>query len=205
MRACLIVLLTALTLVAQAAGTVPGKGKLFRWVDAQGKVHFGDRIPPEYAKQEQEKLDTQGRVLGVKPRQLTAAELAAAQLAEEEQKKQAAKAKEQQAHDRSLLLTYNSVADLQLVRDQRLAIYDQRILLAEKAAADIETDLGKSKAARQAQAGKADPAMDKRIQMQERALVQNLNTVESLKKQRSEAELALTADIERFKQLRAGQ
>jgi len=36
---------TAIALIAVAAGGVQADGKVYRWVDEAGKVHFGDRAP----------------------------------------------------------------------------------------------------------------------------------------------------------------
>src|SRR3954447_18581929 len=35
-------------------------GETYRWTDEQGVVHYGDRIPPQYAQQERSVLNSQG-------------------------------------------------------------------------------------------------------------------------------------------------
>src|SRR5215510_1919751 len=35
----------------------------YRWTDEQGVVHYGDRIPPQYAQKEQALLNSQGVVV----------------------------------------------------------------------------------------------------------------------------------------------
>ena len=44
-------LLLPVLLLALAAGSAAGeeKQKLYRWVDKQGQVHYGDSVPAEYA------------------------------------------------------------------------------------------------------------------------------------------------------------
>ncbi len=50
--ATLLMLLLALT----GAEPVPA-GKLYKWVDEKGQVHYGDNIPPEYAEQGRSELN----------------------------------------------------------------------------------------------------------------------------------------------------
>ncbi len=69
--------------------------EVFRWVDKDGNVHFGDSPPPEYANQMFEDRF---------PQQTIEDEAAA----------------KQAQQDRILLQTYLSVADIEAVRDERL-------------------------------------------------------------------------------------
>jgi len=50
------------TLLAAAAlsTSVVSAQRLYRWVDENGNVHFGDRIPPEYADRDRSVLNSQG-------------------------------------------------------------------------------------------------------------------------------------------------
>jgi len=51
-----------LLLVALAVCTTIAQAELYTWVDKNGKKHYGDKIPPEYAKQatavEQKKINS---------------------------------------------------------------------------------------------------------------------------------------------------
>ena len=55
---------------------------LYKWVDEQGVTHYGDHIPPEYAAQEQQVINSQGVEISRLEAQKTPEQLAA-----EEQKK----------------------------------------------------------------------------------------------------------------------
>ena len=62
------VLLPALML-ALLAGVATGAAtntqqKLYRWVDKNGQVHYGDSIPPEYAEQDRDVLNRHGIPVG---------------------------------------------------------------------------------------------------------------------------------------------
>ncbi len=103
-------------LLAGADGARADAGRrLYKWVDAQGVTHYGDRIPPEYAAQEQHIYNAQGVEIERREAQKTAEQLAA-----EEQKRKLAE--EMQNRDRNLLNTYVSQPEIERLRDQRLAL-----------------------------------------------------------------------------------
>jgi hypothetical protein len=84
-------LLFSLTLVALLALT--GAGKVFKWIDKDGNIHYGDSVPPEYADQ----VFGKGEV--------------------DDEDLDKARRDEQ---DRILLKTYLSVEDIERVRDRRV-------------------------------------------------------------------------------------
>jgi hypothetical protein len=89
--------------------------KLYKWVDQQGLVHYGDSVPPEYAAQEQDIINAEGVAIAHVDAQKTAEQLAA-----EDKKK--ADAEAQRHRDQNLLNTYVSVQEIERLRDQRLAL-----------------------------------------------------------------------------------
>lgn len=106
---------------AGASAQTPTSGKAaFRWVDDKGVVHYGDRIPPEYAKRERSVLNNQGVEVAHLPAQRTPEQLAQDERNAEVQRKQ-------YQHDTFLLSTYQSVRDVEQLRDTRLQqLTDQR-------------------------------------------------------------------------------
>ncbi len=116
---CAILLLATSVFTAAATSSSNGR-KLYKWVDEQGMVHYGDHIPPEYAGQEQHIINSQG----VETEHIEA-QKTPEQLAAEEQKGREA---EDRAHrDRNLLSTYDSVAEIERLRDQRLALLSDQV------------------------------------------------------------------------------
>lgn len=104
--------------------SAPSKGtKSFKWVDDQGVTHYGDTVPPEYARQGRSELNAQGVELRALPRQLSAEE------ADVAQKKAAAEARRRQ-HDSFLLTTYTKVSDIEQLRDERIALIDSQMEIA---------------------------------------------------------------------------
>jgi hypothetical protein len=98
--------------LAHAAGN-PDTGVAYRWVDENGIVHYGDRVPPQYATKESTILNKQGVEVGRKEAQKTPE-----QMAEEARRQQ--EILRQKQHDAFLLTTYTSVKDIEALRDERL-------------------------------------------------------------------------------------
>ena len=113
--------LLALLSVVSGAQQQQGSGRLtYKWVDSQGVTHYGDHIPPEYAAQEQHVINAQGIEV-----QRLDAQKTPEQIAAEEQKK--LQADQREGQDKNLLSTYDSVQEIERLRDQRLALLQDQI------------------------------------------------------------------------------
>lgn len=115
---CLMVLLAATSLTAVAGPS--GGRKLYKWVDETGVTHYGDHIPPEYANQEQHVINSQG----VETEHVDALGSAEQAAAADQKKIDTA---QRAARDRNLLNTYVTVAEIERLRDQRLALVSDQI------------------------------------------------------------------------------
>ncbi|MDA1106854.1 MAG: hypothetical protein O2845_00410 [Proteobacteria bacterium] len=98
-------------------------------MDDKGEVHYGDKIPPEYAQQGHTELNKQGVTV-----KTTEGAKTEEQLAGEERKQQAMadekrRADEQVARDKVLLNTYASETDITQTRDRKLAMINGEITL----------------------------------------------------------------------------
>ena len=62
-------------LLGSAGPAVAGDGQLYRWVDENGTVHFGDSVPPEYAKTERHIVNEHGISVDVLPAEKTEEQL----------------------------------------------------------------------------------------------------------------------------------
>src|SRR5882672_1765477 len=102
-----------------AAGPANGR-TLYKWVDEQGVTHYGDRIPPEYAAQEKQVINSQGVEISRLEAQKSPEVLAA-----EDQKR--AEAEQSRNRDRNLLNTYASVQEIERLRDQRVTLLSDQI------------------------------------------------------------------------------
>lgn len=95
----------------------------YKWIDKNGVTHYGDSIPPEYASQGHAELNSQGVPLRETARQLTAEEAQAAQ-------RKAAEDQRRRQHDAFLLNTYTRLADIEQLRDERVALVESQRDLA---------------------------------------------------------------------------
>lgn len=112
-------LLATLLLIAGAGAFAAQTGKnnnskpLYKWTDEKGVVHYGDSIPPQYAKQERRVLNRQAVEVGLLEGEKTEAERLA-----EAARQQAADAT--RVRDLMLIKSYVSVEQIEEIRDQRL-------------------------------------------------------------------------------------
>jgi hypothetical protein len=180
------------------------KGRtLYKWVDSDGVTHYGDRIPPEYASQEQHVINSQG----VEIRRLEA-QKTPEQQASEDQKKQ--ELLDRQSRDKNLVTTYASVAEIERLRDQRLTLVSDQIKVTTQF---LDTLNGRMKKLR-AQSmhfkpyntdPNAQPMPDQTAEDLVR-LGNDIRTQEQNLRQKRGEEVTMSkqfaSDIERFKELR---
>jgi hypothetical protein len=133
-------LMLALAAGASAgAAESSGKQKLYRWVDRQGQVHYGDSVPPEYAEQDRDVLNKRGIAVGREEGTVTPEE-AAAKAAEE---KAARDEQKRKLRDRVLLQTYQSVQELEILRDTRLELVDAQLTIQEQSLSNLRAQRAK--------------------------------------------------------------
>jgi hypothetical protein len=196
-----------LAMLAGAADAQTDKKKLYRWVDKDGQVHYGDSVPPEYAEQDRDILNNQGVPVGREEGTITpeeAAAMAAAEKAERDEKKR-------KLRDRVLLQTYQSVQELEVLRDTRLELVDAQLTIQEQSLANLRAQRAQiqRQASRYAPLNKDEDAAPLPEEI-EKDLEQSTNDIATqeanLLKRRDEREmirLNFEADIARYKELRA--
>ena len=120
--ACFVATL-ALSLPAGAADSSSGGGKVYRWTDDKGVVHYGDSVPSEYSQAERSVLNNQGVEVGHIEGGKNAQQVA-------DQARAALAAQQRAQHDQFLLATYLSTKDIEQLRDERLQLMDAQIKAA---------------------------------------------------------------------------
>jgi hypothetical protein len=196
-----------LALLAGAAAAQSDKQKkLYRWVDKDGQVHYGDSVPAEYAEQDREVLNRQGVPVGREEGTITPEEAAAKAVAD----KAARDEQKRKLRDRVLLQTYQSVQELEILRDNRLDLVDAQLTIQEQSLSNLRAQRAQIQrmAARYAPVNTgsdAQPLPDELaadleqsandIQTQESNLVRRREERESIRK-------TFEADIARYKELR---
>ena len=97
---------------------------MYKWVDTQGKVHYGDTIPAEYANQGNAQLNDNGQIMRKVDAALTPMQIQARDEAAAKAKKEKADAVEQQRRDKALLATYTEVDEIDLAMKRNLGQVD---------------------------------------------------------------------------------
>ena len=119
-----IVVLTILPLGASASENTQ---KLYRWVDSDGIVHYGDTIPAEFTDLERQVVNNHGITVGVLRAKRTAEEIA-----EEKRQDELRLARDlQRRQDMALLATYLSVDEILLHRDRRVELFQAQSRVTE--------------------------------------------------------------------------
>ena len=204
--------LIALAGLALVAASAFPQQRLYRWVDNDGVVHYGDRIPPEFADRDRDVLNDQAVTIGFEEGEVTPEERA-----ELERRRQIVAAEEleratRQRRDRMLLETYLTVADIEDLRDRRIELLGSQIKVTEL----YLTNLRKRLVGLQREAGAfapysekpdAPPVPDDLALELSRTLASIQLYEQTLERARVEQEqlrAAFELDILRFKELKGG-
>jgi len=181
-------------------------GKLYKWVDENGQVRYGDRIPPQYAKKSNETLSAQGIVIEHKAAAKTPKQLA------EEQRLADARAevdrlqKEQDHRDRILLDTFTNEDEMLLTRDGKIEAVEAVIRVTKRRSDKLKQRLTnlKGRAANLERAGKAVPdILAREIAETRQQLIDNIAYIETRREEQQAIRDKFEVDITRFRELRA--
>jgi hypothetical protein len=196
-----------LALVAANAGAASEQQKVYRWVDKNGQVHYGDSVPAEYAEQDRDVLNKQGVKVGREEGIITPEE-AAKKAAED---KAARDEQKRKLRDRVLLQTYQSVQELEVLRDNRLDLVDAQLTIQEQSLSNLRAQRAQIErmAARYAPANReagAEPLPDELVRDLDRSASDIETQQANLVKRRQEREnirQTFEADIKRYQELRS--
>ena len=121
-----------LLLSALATGTAAHAERTYKWTDANGRVNYSNRMPPESVQQERREINEQGRVIKVYSAPLTPEEkVEAHRLAGLAAKKQE-RARKRAIHDRSLLATYSNIKDMKAAQKDKIFLIESIVHLTNR-------------------------------------------------------------------------
>ena len=120
--------ITVLTLLLLPMATLAKDSqKLYRWVDKDGLVHYGDSIPAEYAELEKQVVNVHGVAVRTLDGKKTPEEIA-----EEQRQVQLARELElRKRADQALLATYMSIEEILMHRDRRVELFQAQTRVTE--------------------------------------------------------------------------
>ena len=202
----LALIVAVLSLMVIGIAHADSKVKMYKWVDKDGVTHYGSSIPPEYASQQSEQLNAQGQVVKVQEAQKTPAQLAAEAQAQQQTQQQAQAVVAAQAHDKVLLDTYTSVADMERDRDSKLSAIDAQINVLNGSISSVENTLAdyQGRAGELTQKNKPIPAnMQKLIDSSKQQLILNQQELLQQEQHKQQMQDQFAKDIARYKELTA--
>lgn len=197
-----LLLLVAATLIAAA----PAQAKLYKWVDAQGNVHYSDKVPPQAADREREvKSGTTGATVERVEAPPTKAELEAEARRKREEAERREAARRQAEQDRILLLTFSSVEEMERARDDRLTALESRIKLTESRIEKLENQLEqeKKRAAQAERSGRSPQQHHQRIEDIERQVADLRAFIDGNRAEQNEIRGRFAQDIARYRHLKS--
>jgi Domain of unknown function (DUF4124) len=173
----------------------------YKWTDEQGRVHYGDHIPPEYADGTSERFEKHGLII---ERHLSAEEIRRKkELAEREARALRVK-EEARRRDKALLSTYLSEREIDLARDRALQSVDFEIHTAEVRLRTAQDRQGRldAEAERYARTGKEVPAELNQERLEATDEVANFQQqVRDSRREKAEIRDRYDADKQRFLEL----
>ncbi len=179
--------------------------KLYKWVDADGGVHYSDRVPPDAVGQERSVLDKRGIEVERTDRARTPEEIARdEELARLRAIQQQLRA-DQEERDRVLLNTFRTEEDLLLARERKLEVVDAHINLAEANIRRLKSRLAtmQTKAATTERQGEAvSPAFRAEIETTRRQIEETYAAIVTREKDRQSISAGFDQDLTRLRELR---
>ncbi|HLW73762.1 MAG TPA: DUF4124 domain-containing protein [Gammaproteobacteria bacterium] len=205
MKARRLFFLTVTALLLVAAGSVHAdKAKVYKWVDKDGVVHYGSSIPPEYASQASEQLNSQGEVIKTQEAQKTPQQLAAEAQAQQQAQQQAQAQAAAKVHDQVLLDTYTSVTDIERDRDSKLSAIDAQINVLNGALAGLQNSLAEYQSRTYELTGKGKPIpadLQKRIDDTQQQYVADQQQLQQERQHKQQVAQQFVDDIARYQVL----
>jgi len=183
---------------------------MYRWVDGEGRMHVSDSLPPAATRFGYDVLSPDGRVIQHVEAPLSEEELAARAAARKKAEAAAARQKAEvearERRDRILTLTYSTVDEIKLARDERLSLLNSYVQLNQKNLKQKNKELKgvKKQLAPFVENKKPVPeglAMKQnRLEDEVGALKENINHQEA---QIKALKIRFAADIKRFEEIQA--
>jgi len=131
-----ILVTTVLSLLLPVLGHA-GQEHVYRWVDENGQVHYGDAVPADAADFDKQIVNATGVPLDTVRGKRTAEEIAE----EMRQQELAAAIEEQRRQDAALLATYLTLDEITMHRDRRVELFQAQARVTELYLRNLERRL----------------------------------------------------------------
>ena len=182
--------------------------RIYKWVDENGEIQYGDRVPPRYATTERSVINDQGRTVKVYQAPKSPEEKAEAQALAKQRAEEKKIAEQQAVRDHSLLSTYSSEEDMLMARDSKVASVETLIQLTKSRLDSMQKRLNEltDEAAEFERSGKKLP--EGLVNQMKNIKEQIENNDDFLKNKQTEKEqiaIKFDEDIKRYRELTSGR
>lgn len=180
-------------------------GKVYKWTDKDGNVHYSNTPPPAAAQRERTVLDEHGNVTDVLEAPKSPEEIAAAEQRKAELEKQQRLAAEQAAKDNMLLQTYTGVDEMVMARDGRIAALEAQVRVVSGTISSLQTrlaELGQRADTVRANGNPIPAAMQKEMDETRAELLENQKFLIARKEEQEQIRAKFAKEIARFKELK---
>src|SRR3970282_342959 len=196
-------------LVLAVTGT-SAQQRLYRWVDNDGVVHYGDHIPPEFADRDRDVLNDQAVTVGFEEGEVTEEERSEIERRQAEANAEHLARDTAPRRDRMLLETYLSVADIEDLRDRRLELLGSQIKVTELYLTNLRKRLVALEDEAKGYAPRNDaegaPALPGTLALETSRVIASITlyeqTLERTRREQEELRAAFDLDIVRFRELK---
>lgn len=183
------------------------EARMYKWQDENGKWHYGDKVPPQYADKERKVLNKQGVQVDTLERAKTREEIQQERELAEQKRQEEQRIAEQKAHDRMLLATFTSEDDMIMTRDGKIAAIDSNIRVTNGRIESLEQTLAgyTRQAANLERAGKPVPdSLHQKILSARSQIQRYLDYIASKRQEQEQIREKFEGDIKRFRELKQG-
>jgi len=181
--------------------SLPAQAELKKWVDKNGQIHYGDKIPSQYLRQQHQIMNKEGVIIENVPAAKTEAQLIEEKRQQRLAKIQAEKKRQQDFKDRVLIDTYTTERDLLKAREERLSTFNSLIDLTGTIIVSNQEQLDRL-LKRKAEFERFQKELPVHMKAQEKILrqqiIDNQGYVEDQKKERQKIVDKFDKDLARF-------
>ncbi len=178
--------------------------RIYKWVDENGEIQYGDRVPPQYATTQRSVINDQGRTVKVYEAAKSPEEKAEAAALVKKKTEEKKLADQLAVRDHSLLSTYSSEEDMLLARDSKVASVETLIQLTNSRLDSMQKRLNEltDDAAEFERSGKKLPeGLVNQMKNIKEQIRQNEEFVKAKQYEKEEIASKFDVDIKRYREL----
>ena len=198
-------LFLTITLLILLAGQQVQAGRLYKWVDDEGRVHYSDRLPPSDVVRPHDQLDERGikieTVEAAKTPEQIRAEAEVERLRQERQKL----IDQQRAEDRVLLRTFRSEDDIIMTRDGQLQAVDSSIKITQSNIKRLKLrleEMQREAATRELSGNRISKKLQEEIDDKNLALKEAYESIVNREHDKDRIRKSFAQDMQRFRELK---